>query len=364
MARFKYQVYFAFFVLSVLLIVMALIYLHRQHISEDIHATSSVSTSYQTSSTTSISPIEKRVILEPIAVVHAEVSDPLFEEVVNRTVTEQILDGSYEIYGSVFEPTPDTIENDLFTKLETAESLKEFYQILHRVHLSELPAAGVTVTLQSGSFIAKVVTNAEGKYNFVGIPSNRYTLSTEKMGQKQLATAKKTAHLESDSKMNLRLRDDLVTIKGRIIDAYGRPIAGAIVTGTKAPFNITEGLESLDPDSISAISKSDGSYELSGVAPPSFFHVFCYLLSGQTEVDGFYVDIRIKADALATGKSKVLRVPLVTEKQLDNARQFLNAYNHVAQRSGEKLLQEKQDLSHSLLSSLGNIITVSDIIPN
>ncbi|OHB55298.1 MAG: hypothetical protein A2Y12_00585 [Planctomycetes bacterium GWF2_42_9] len=363
MIRFKYKAYFVLFGLSVLVIMIALICLHRQQVNKDISLPSSVSISPQTSSKVDVTTIKKEVVLESKNIVPRDMPDPLFDELINRTVTEQILEGSYQIHGTVFEPKSDAMLNSLFTELETVDSLEEFQQTLQNMYFSKLPAAGITVTLQCGSLAAKVVTDADGKYNFIGLPNGRYTLSTKKKCEKQLAIAKRSTELESDSKMDLNLRDDFVTVKGRITDVYGRPIAGAIVTGTKAPFSTPEGSGPLYPDSISAISKSDGSYELSGFIPPSFYLVSRYLLTGWTNVDGFYVDVDVKADGVTTGKNNILRVPLVTEERLNQAHRFLNAYNQVAKRSGEKVLQVKQDFSYPLPSSRNNMITISDIIP-
>jgi len=276
--------------------------------------------------------------------------------------SEFLLPERFGITGTVFEPVSDAWFDDLFNKLEKSNSLEEFTNTIDNIRFPKNPAANVVVVARTGSLTTKVVTNSEGKYQFIGLPINPYSVSAENMKKGISSIARKTIMLDFDNIIDLNL-ETVVTVKGRVTDFHGQPVVGAAITGTKAPFTIPEAAGPWHPESVYGVSRRDGSYELLRLKPTNFYSVFRYLLSGWTMLDGFYVDISVRASG-TKGKTSTLRVPLVTEKQLNQARRLLDAYNQVAKRTGAETLLEMQDLSIPLPISKGNIITAPDIIVN
>lgn len=266
----------------------------------------------------------------------------------------------FGITGTVFEPVSDAWFDNLFNKLEDSNSLEEFENTLDNTRPPRKPAANVVVVARGGSLTAEAVTNSEGKYQFIGLPINPYSISAKDVNNGLPSIAQKTTMLDFDNIIDLTL-ENRVTVKGRVIDIHGQPVAGVRITGTKAPFTIPEGSGPWVPESVYGVSSRDGSYELSGVKPTNFYTVFRYLLSGWTKVDGFYVDISVRANG-TKGKTGTLKVPLITETLLNQARRLLNTYNQVAKRTGAKTLLEKQDPYIPLPVSEGNMITAPDII--
>lgn len=266
----------------------------------------------------------------------------------------------FGITGAVFEPVSDAESDSFFNKLEDSNSLEEFKRTLENMHLLKKPAANAVVVARSGSFTAEAVTNSAGVYQFIDLPSNPYSVSVINVKKGVPSIAQKTTMLNFNDIIDLNL-ETRATVKGRVTDIHGQPVAGVRITGAKAPFTIPEAGGPLRPESVYGVSSRDGSYELSGLKPTHFYSVFRYLLSGWTKLEGFYVDISVRANG-TEGKAGTLRVPLVTEKELNQARRLLNAYNQVAKRTGAKTLLEKEELSIPLPVSEGNMITAPDII--
>jgi hypothetical protein len=296
-------------------------------------------------------------------------------------VEGEALRGSYEIIGTVYDPVSDSWWEDFFTKLEAAESEKEFDQILKRPsdHLAVVSADSV-VTLRGSSLTQETVTDAEEKYKFIGLSAGSYVISCEKTetstrtGEERIAVAKNGVQFKPNfpdrgRTVDLRLHDDYITVKGRITDANGHPVAGAKVVGTAAP--ITTAFEAWsehsgeDPRTVSTVSKADGLYELSGIDPANLIALTRYLANGSPGDElgyGFFVDIIARADDFVQSNNKAKRVPLVTEEILYRARRFFKAYSQVVRRTGGKETQEKQDLPYPFSSSHGNTITGIDIV--
>ncbi len=296
--------------------------------------------------------------------------DPVAEELINEAM--KMFPNLYEIDGTAFEPIPAAYVEDFFARLEAAESVREFYEILHTEEPPPgLACAGVVVTLRSETLVAEVVTDPNGRFRFIGLPPGWYTLSVEKpvvllaTGEEQMAIASHSLQLNCNREINLQLRDDFVKIKGRIVDAQGRPIGGAKVIAELAGCNleIADGSQVEAQRTVSCETTPDGSYELRGIAPPNLVAVCRYLTNGSPGEElghVFFVDVGAQASGFAQDKNSVTRVPLVTERSLYCARRLLQANAAVVARAGREPKSEKEGIS--LPSSQGNTITGIDFI--
>ena len=284
----------------------------------------------------------------------------------------------YEVYGAVVDVVPDSWWEDCLAKLDGAKSEEEFDSILRS--LEPQPAVGVTVKLEGrsrGKTITKeAVTDKDGKYMFTSLPVAWYGISCEKAvtetrtGENRMAFAKGGRHrydidIPRSQCVNLRLRDDYVTVKGRITDTYGHPLGGVEVRGITGPVE-NDGIGETDehtaairPQIISA--KSDhGFYELTGFEPAKLVAITRYLANGSPGYElghKFYVDVTVGAD-----DNTLKRIPLVTEESLYRARRVFKAYRMLKQRTGGEEVQEKQDLPYPFASSHSNTITGINII--
>ena len=297
-------------------------------------------------------------------------------------VEGDVLQGSCEVSGTVYDPVPDSLWEDVFAKLEAAESVEEFEGFLKNNNIPhpDHPAAGVVVALRGSSLTKETVTDAEGKFKFTGLPEGAYDLSCEKTvtstrtGEKRMAVAKNGVQFKPNSPdrgrtVDLRFHDDYITVKGRITDVHGRPIASAEVVGTAAPltlpFEAWSDHSGEGPRTVSTVSRADGSYELSGLDPPNLIALTRYLANGSPGDElgyGFFLDITIRTDGFGLSKDDVTRVPLVTEELLYLARRLFKAHTKVVRRTGGEEIQEKQDFPYPFPSSHGNTITDIDIV--
>lgn len=281
--------------------------------------------------------------------------------------------GHIKIQGTVVDITPD-ISQESLAKLDKAgerNSEKEFIQILKGMYEAPSPVPNAFVTATGDSVTKKANTDSEGKFKFTGLPDGAYELSAEvspeasEMGEKRMTTTKpKVVTLfgtNPAATVMLSVRGDLVTVRGRITDVQGRPIAGAKVRGE--PYPMPESAEATPPTRF-AVSGSDGSYELSGFVPNDISKIGGYLGGGDPTEFGqnpFYVKVHVEADGYVQDKTSVPRVPLVTEELLEPARRLLKILSKLQTRSdGSSKFHEKKDIL--LPSSHGNVITHIDIV--
>lgn len=274
----------------------------------------------------------------------------------------------YELIGTVVDATQLFFPENL-AKLATAKSFKEFFQILEGMPVTR-PAANVVVTAKGVSVTKKAVTDSQGKFKFTGLPGEQYEISAEMpsrffgMGEKRMATARIPFRFDRAAWICLELRTDYVTVKGRITDSKGQPIAGAKVRG-EPDADLPSECEMGFPTRF-AISDNDGSYELRDLVPPDIEDIAAYLrgLDPSNVIDirsPFYVTVYIEADGFIQDKKNAPRVPLVTEELLGPARRYLKIMNNL-----DTLLKrntgyvEKKDLL--LPSSQSNTITGIDIV--
>lgn len=292
------------------------------------------------------------------------------KEIENAEVSRK----KHEISGRIFKPVSHAWWDDYFAKIEAAESEDEFMKAMmnNDNRPEQHPATGAVVTVRSGSFSAQTTTDSEGNFGFIYLPAGPYTLSysylsRSRSGQEQIITDERNipfeGHHGKTHQTRLTLRSDAITVKGRITDANGKPIAGAKIIGTKLLRDIHDEVEFPDPVHFVATSRADGSYELKGIKPSkrSFLDVFYYLSEGNVPLTGFLLDVKVETEGFG---EKNVKVPLLTEGLLYRGRRFLEAYNKGMQKMGfgqyEK--EEKEQLPYPIPISHTNVITAPDIV--
>jgi len=169
---------------------------------------------------------------------------------------------------------------------------------------------------------------------------------------------------------DLDLRSDMVTVRGRVTNTEGIPIAGAAVTCADQfdeqdqRSETSEGDRFLERRTVSGVTGADGSYELRGINPPGMWQTAGYLNggSGAGEVKRAF---EVKADGY---RPATRTVPLVSEELRDKSRRVLATLQALRQRALQTqpstrpapIIGEKPGLP--LPASRGSIITGVDFI--
>lgn len=242
--------------------------------------------------------------------------------------------------GTVRDGTQSISDEDV-AKLSSAASMKDIVQLLRGL-LEPRPVPEARVTLRGDSVKREGVMDA----------------STE--GTRETATASEQISLEADRHVDPEIRADLVTVRGRITDGHGRPIAGAKVTGIQ---EIVDPSSMHYPNTVSTVSDADGSYELKGLNPPDLWRIGGYLNGGDPALDlhSFCLVVRAEASGFVQPEDSLPRLPLVTAERLHAVRRGMAAMSQTATRLGLELgFREKEGLP-PFPPSHGNTIADVDI---
>jgi hypothetical protein len=248
--------------------------------------------------------------------------------------------------------------------------------------LAPRPAQGMVVALPGDSLVLRTVTDPQGKFEFTGLARGDYEVSVDEPPQMlSPGTAlmnlvrRKVTVSDGNVKLDLTFRTDLVAVRGRVVDVYGRPVAGAKVTTVyDGPVDEWgQGIESGEvQDSFdrwaalhtrSVLSDAAGRYELEGLESTQDFNDLYYLagyLHGGNGAQLKRVGIRVEAEGFVQRKEDVPRVLLVTKAQLDAARRFLKALWSSAEAAGHTEPEEKKDLPLPTIE--GNTILAPDVV--
>ena len=279
-----------------------------------------------------------------------------------------------QIHGLVVNATPNLSQTNFIKLNEAVERKleKESIQTLREMYKASSPVPNAVVTARGDSVTRTTTTDAEGRFKFTDLPNEAYELIAEapadaRTGSKLAMTVKpvkiKRVLSSSTNAVTLRVRSDLIAVRGRITDAEGRPVANAKICGE--PYPMPESTEATPPSRF-AISGTDGSYELSGFCPHSIYTIAGYLNGGDPTQSGqnpFYVKVYAEANGYVQDKATAPKVPLVTEELLDPARHLLQLFNKVAKEAkSDSKFMEKENIV--LPASHGNTIVGIDIILN
>ncbi len=272
--------------------------------------------------------------------------------------------------------TPAISEESL-AKLEMADEKnleKEFSQILEGMYEVSSPVPNAIVTAKRDSVTKKTSTDSKGKFKFTGLLSGDYEIFAEVSSGVSGARSKRMTSLKPvkvylrgsnlTASVQVTVLSDLVTIRGRITDSQGRPIANAKVRGEPFPM---PGSPEATPPTRFAVSGTNGFYEMSGFCPPSILEIAGYLNGGDPTRDDaggsnnpFYVQVHVEADDFVQDKTKIPKVPLATKELLDPARRLLSVLKKLeTQSKGESKIVERNVL---LAASRGNTISDVDIV--
>ena len=267
----------------------------------------------------------------------------------------------FSISGTVMDVAGISLFFDII-EAKNPKTEKEFRQISKGIQ--PLMAKGVTVIVQSASFKNKIITDSKGSFTFTGLPAGEYIISVQApsrstgiRGVKRMAQAQKKIRLNYNNlKLKLRLRSDLVTIKGRITNVNSKPIEGARVMAVEQ-FD--------DPSNMhkhrtwSTKSDIDGYYELQGIEPASIYRLAGSLQGGSIK-NLNYVSINVKHDNFVQNKNNIPKLLIITEEQLISARRFLKILSKIKKNTEGIELLEKKGLTFP--ASKGNTITGIDIV--
>lgn len=276
----------------------------------------------------------------------------------------------FEIGGVVMDKTPN-YSSQLLDKLEecasTGKSDVEFEKIL-KCMFEESPAPKIVVTVKGDSQVKTVFTDSQGAFKFTGLHKGRYTVfagsvpSTSGVKEKRVTAEKPMEFelLQNKLALKLSVRSDLITVKGRITDAHGQPVADAKVTGRHLSIPDSSDVEKLYQTRF-AVSDVNGFYELKGLIPPDIIRIAGYLIKGDSKEMGFYVEAHTEATGYVQDKTNVLKIPLVTEQLLKPSRRYLQILIKMQKRAKEgRTFEEKKNIVPP--SSQGNAIIGIDIM--
>lgn len=266
------------------------------------------------------------------------------------------------ISGIVIDETPD-YSPEMLEKLKnsvTGEAPEAFMLVLQDMHVPA-PLPGAMVELKGKDLSRQIKTDTEGRFLFKDLPTGLYEISVvSPTAQSVLNNPYRVEFSGKNRDIKLPLRNDLVTIKGRITDPKGQPIAGAKVRGEPTPSHESTDVMKFYP-TRTAISNPDGYYELNGFVPRDIQTVAGYLNGGNPVAEGypFYVALHAESEGYIQPRETVPQVPLVTEQLLHSARIFLNILHSAGQKGNPG---SKKKARPDLPTSQGNIINGIDII--
>ena len=251
-----------------------------------------------------------------------------------------------------------------FDKIEekapkTEEKFNQFFR-----KWKPLVAKNVTVMAKSNLLTKKTTTNSKGNFKFTGLPAGEYKILAQApsrptgiSGKTRMAIVEE--HLSLTSNINglkLRLRTDLINIKGRITDTNNRTIAKTKITAIEDfddPSNMRK------PKTWSTVSNSDGYFELQGLEPISLYRLAGCLPQGDPN-SLMQVYILAEKTGFIQDKKNVPKVSLITIEQLIPARRLLKIYSQMPKKIDGFEFREKKGLTFP--ASEGNTITGIDIV--
>lgn len=286
--------------------------------------------------------------------------------------TTQDKNASFSLVGGVTDVSFPSSE-EILKKLAQAKTFEETLTLYNKddPHLKNRAVSNATVTLRSRSrqsFVQTTKTDSQGMYVFDGLTDDYYEVSSEIpvviAGQQRTAKARVPFTLSTRRCVWLNLRTDLVTVQGKVLDLAGQPVAGVKVRGNPDFGDVATSEWSVQYPTRYAVSEADGSYELTDLVPLKFASVAHYLLGYDATEQGqvpLCVRLYVEGYPSILSYEAVTKVPLVTEENLQYARQYLVIMKKLETSiKGHSTKVEKKDIY--LPKSKGNVITGVDIV--
>ncbi|MDD4817669.1 MAG: carboxypeptidase-like regulatory domain-containing protein [Victivallaceae bacterium] len=255
---------------------------------------------------------------------------------------------------------PEEIESVLTNKTYPEDLLNsELDKLFHRL---ERPGSGLSVILTdiSGHIINKTETDNKGGFSFTNIAPGVYNVSVSKEvaihprnAEKMIIYATRTIDTKSTKKIVVLCLDRFsITLRGRIIQTDGTPVAGAEICVQEVE----------DPNCSYAVnlgkwvtvSDRDGYYQISGIPTMFFLDLGKALVNQKAHI--MAVDISVIKDGREL--APMVRVPCLSEAVLKIARKFLSAVGRIYKV--EEAPKEREDVA--LPTSKDNDIIVNEHI--
>ncbi|MBN8708912.1 MAG: hypothetical protein BGO12_19160 [Verrucomicrobia bacterium 61-8] len=165
-----------------------------------------------------------------------------------------------------------------------------------------------------------------------------------------------------EQNVRLLLRSDLLSIRGRVVDTAGNPLAGAEVTATPEPLPEAGDVESLTRSTRSA---TNGTFEISDIPPANVWFLAGYLRGGDPTEFGqhsFFIKLEAKAQGYSgTGKGSVV-LPPVSEEVLGVARK-INAFVDRRSPAGDRVHAPDRPLPEMKDNVISNILLILEKTP-
>jgi hypothetical protein len=274
-----------------------------------------------------------------------------------KTVSEK--HASVSITGTIVERDVHAFLDKLEAmKIDSITNLVETINSTNGIALRK--AGGQKVQLEGMGVQKTAVSNPDGFFRFENLPPGRYTMCAVKpdmptgvRGVCRTATARTEITLFSGTKdIWLQLRNDQITMKGRVVDEQGKglPYASVLIW--------PEGAETSEFERRT-VTDNEGRYEINDVVPADWLKVAWYLTDEKSlHVPGAFV-VSVNKHGYAYPKESLV-VALVTDEQLEPARRMNIIANGILSRTMGKDLSERKELSFP--KSEGNVIFVPDIV--
>lgn len=250
------------------------------------------------------------------------------------------------------------------------------YRLSHygifKTRFQKMDVSGVLVTVKSknSAFTAMTKTDQEGKFVFDGLEENYYEVIAEKefVRDGHVIKAKGRALLRLDERdfASIRLRTELVTLRGRVLSSNGKPIGGMKLRSEYCIFAEASEVYRQFPPQF-ATTLPDGSYELPDLEAPGFEDVASYLMSGDSivgipEYEATPFSVLIYDESALSEKYNLLcKLPLIAEENAAFARRYLSIMNKLSPPT-KKFKGWVEQEGIVLPRSKGNVIFVPDII--
>lgn len=274
------------------------------------------------------------------------------------------------IHGSVNDGTPDYSEWR-FKRLERVtasyhsgndgdgrEGEKDIWAALLPLIETRKPLPNVTVILRTNStvpgthdLLLKTVTDSQGKFIFPGVPRGEYNVIAEvrqRWWAHTVQIQKQIEHYHSYATVDLIYYSNATSVRGRITDSAGRPIASAQVTATDYKYKQKTSQEgAVHSHIVSTLSARDGSYVLTGLMPGNAY-------SGPATYD-----FRAEKEGYVTAE---MSLPVITEDVFSAHTRLMRLLLKSSGRDGEARLADWERETRPQPSRKNNTITGINLI--